>query len=606
MAIIYHGVGGGVPRKTAKIFASDAATNDVTEFGSTLAGDPTPVTDIADIQNEAYETGWRDAVISDLNYPLMGDMNAVQKVASQQIAYVLQHGVPEYDANTEYNTYDIVNNQGVLYISIQDVNKNHQLSDGNWWSVYFDPNETNAKRDIGEMVFSLLPLSSTDLHLADGSLIQNNGIYVEFCNYIADLYASGDADSCFCSEIEWQASVNTYGVCGKFVYDSVNATVRLPKVTGMVEGTLDLTALGSLVSAGLPSFTHTHSFSGTTNDENAVHTHSGTTGGMNANVTHTHYYVQSNPNYGSGVPAGDQYTGITDGTTGSANIEHGHGFTTGGENSAHQHAFSGTTNNNSTVSSIYGNSNTVQPQTIKGYYYICVANTVATNYTIQLDNIVTDLASKVDKTGDTMSGDLSIINSNPRFNGMNLTVDYEDTTTPQNEKYLIILTGTDKYAKLTGSFFNAFNTDNNFVTGFNVRRKISGTEKEGVFCACVDSTGNDFAYATSGVKQTITNWAFPSTNQTIPIVMQASGATYTSPCDGWCGVRLQGSAAGSANVYNLTADPNGHFLAIFAFYNAGEWRGGYMPVKKGDVVMFEYFNLHFITGDMFWLPAVGG
>lgn len=35
----------------------------------------------------------------------------------------------------------------------------------------------------------------------------------------------------FTTEANWQTSVSTYGVCGKFVYDSVNNTVRLPKRT---------------------------------------------------------------------------------------------------------------------------------------------------------------------------------------------------------------------------------------------------------------------------------------------------------------------------------------------------------------------------------------
>ena len=93
MPIDYQGNGGGVPRKTAKIFASNAANNDITEFGSTLHNNTTYTTDIADIQNSYYEEGWRQAVISNKNYPLMGDMNGIQKTFSQQIAYLFQYGI---------------------------------------------------------------------------------------------------------------------------------------------------------------------------------------------------------------------------------------------------------------------------------------------------------------------------------------------------------------------------------------------------------------------------------------------------------------------------------------------------------------------------------
>ena len=373
MTIIYSGSGGGVPRKTAKIFASDADSADVTEFGSTLAGSTVTTSDIADIQNSAFETGWRDAVISDLNYPLLGDMNGVQKVASQQIAYTLQHGVPEWDSGTEYYTYDIVAKDAVLYVSLVDNNTNHGVSDTNYWAVYYDPNDTKAKRNIGELVFSLLPLSSTDLHLCDGALIQNNGIYIEFCQWIASLYNDADHtyDNCFCSEADWQTSVSTYGVCGKFVYDSINATVRLPKLTGMVEGTLSLSAITDLVTAGLPAFTHTHGFSGTTGNEKATHTHSGTTGAMNSNASHAHTYGRLNFSPTAASPGSSGFLTKTDtGTTDATNIDHSHNFTSGAESVAHQHDISGTTGNNSAVSGVYGNSTTVQPQTIKGFYYI--------------------------------------------------------------------------------------------------------------------------------------------------------------------------------------------------------------------------------------------
>ncbi len=61
----------------------------------------------------------------------------------------------------------------------------------------------------------------------------------------------------FTDEPQWQSSVSTYGSCGKFVYDSTNNTVRLPKVSDILQGTTDLTALGDLVASGLPQHTHT-------------------------------------------------------------------------------------------------------------------------------------------------------------------------------------------------------------------------------------------------------------------------------------------------------------------------------------------------------------
>lgn len=139
MSIDYQGSGGGIPRKTAKIFASNATNNDVTVFGSTKANNTQYTDDIAFIQNSAFETGWRNAVISKKNYPLMGDMNGVQRTFSQQIAYMLQHGIPQWDSATIYYTYDIVNVSGVLYICTIDENVNNNPTTLSGWAVYYDP-----------------------------------------------------------------------------------------------------------------------------------------------------------------------------------------------------------------------------------------------------------------------------------------------------------------------------------------------------------------------------------------------------------------------------------------------------------------------------------
>ena len=88
-------------------------------------------------------------------------------------------------------------------------------------------------------------MTDAGLHLLDGTLLPY-GIYKEFIDYIADLYTENPSANYFCTESEWQTSVNTYGVCGKFVYDSTNNTVRLPKVTGKIDGTTDINALGDL------------------------------------------------------------------------------------------------------------------------------------------------------------------------------------------------------------------------------------------------------------------------------------------------------------------------------------------------------------------------
>lgn len=210
-------------------------------------------------------------------------------------------------------------------------------------------------RNIGEIVTSTIPLSDAGLHLLDGSLIQGSGSYSAFVTYIASLVS--DYPDLFETEANWQQSVTTYGVCGKFVYDSVNNTVRLPKITGFVEGTTSLTALGDLIQAGLPNIT-------------------GELYGMTKIC-----WGQSNKT--------DIIT-----QTGALRRHDVNGVYTGGSESATRG--NGFTFDASLSNSIYGNSSTVQPQAIKVLYYIVLATSAKTQIEVDIDEIAADLNTKAD------------------------------------------------------------------------------------------------------------------------------------------------------------------------------------------------------------------
>lgn len=204
-------------------------------------------------------------------------------------------------------------------------------------------------RNIGEIVYSSLPLTDAGLHLLDGSLILGGGIYQGFIDYIADLYTQDPTAKYFTTEALWQTAVTTYGVCGKFVYDSVNNTVRLPKVTGIIEGTVDASALGDLVEAGLPNITGA-----------AVLLNGGNSG--------------DGAIYVKGVST---VTNVADGSNTYCRLN-----TMGFDASR--------------SSSIYGNSSTVQPQTIKCFVYIVIANSSKTEIQVDIDEVATDLNGKAD------------------------------------------------------------------------------------------------------------------------------------------------------------------------------------------------------------------
>lgn len=240
-------------------------------------------------------------------------------------------------------------------IATKDATTLYFLSDVG--KIYFGDtlisNNSNGK-NIGELVYSSLPQTDAGLHLLDGALIQGSGSYSAFVDYIADLYTANPMANYFTDETTWQNTVTQYGVCGKFVYDSTNNTVRLPKVTGIIEGTIDITALGDLIEAGLPNITGTPTLFGDF--------------------------------LGTGY-GGDDYSGAFHiWSNGSANLAGGNGWMN------YRTDFAA-----SRSSSIYkDNFNKVQPQTIKCFVYIVIANSTKTDIQVDIDEIATDLNGKAD------------------------------------------------------------------------------------------------------------------------------------------------------------------------------------------------------------------
>ena len=256
-----------------------------------------------------------------------------------------------------------------------------------------DVANTGSGRNIGETVFSLIPLSDAGLHLLDGSLLNVGGIYDEAITKIAALKSSNPA--LFVTEENWQQSVTTYGVCGKFVYTE-GVSLRLPKVTGFVEGTLDATALGDLVEAGLPDLTAYWNVTGTYAKDTAV----------------------------SGAAARYHVSDWDYQTVASSNI-----------------ALASPYLEASRQNPLYGNSTTVQPQAIKGYLYMVVATSVKTDIQVDIDQIATDLNGKADTnlsnlsaTGKTKVAHLAMPSDN-----------YVDLTPPQTGADYVFTAPADGY-----------------------------------------------------------------------------------------------------------------------------------------------------------------
>ena len=185
-------------------------------------------------------------------------------------------------------------------------------------------------RYVGEIFQSALPIEDSRVALLDGHKIYESEGYGSFIQYITSLALLYPQLSC--TEDEWQLSDTTYGECGKFVIGEDG--VRLPKIVSFVQGLSSLQDLATLVEAGLPNITGNTIVKALSDRGNTiVNTPSGA-----FEEDGTYCYINGGSNYTFQCRAGNMDA--------------------------------------SRCSSVYGNSTTVQPQSIRYPYYIVLATGV--------------------------------------------------------------------------------------------------------------------------------------------------------------------------------------------------------------------------------------
>lgn len=247
-----------LPRVTNKLFAENAATDDIGQFGSANAGTKLNTSDVTTIQAlPAWKEGWKPAVVGENRYPAMQERNGVDKVFSYQIDYMLQQGIPEWDAGTTYYLNSFCQVGGVIYKSMQDENINHSPADDSE-GTYWTPLETGGGLEVCDIGMSLYIDETKGLRRwLNGQIVainQNTQGFLTRLKKIVALYPS-----LLTTEENWQAAktLSDYGQVGKFVFNYAEdektvESVRLPAVVN-VQGLLDLQNLGMTVEAGLPN-----------------------------------------------------------------------------------------------------------------------------------------------------------------------------------------------------------------------------------------------------------------------------------------------------------------------------------------------------------------
>lgn len=330
-------------RLTGKVFAGDANLTDLGVFGSAKDQNPTNPTGTnteEQIQADtAYEKGWTEGVVTTKNFPPMEEVNGVLRTISYQACYLLQEGIPAYDANTNYSATSVVKsvNGNILtfYVSQQDDNKGNSLSDTTCWQ----PAVFQGASRVGDVQFTLnygaLPNKCIELM---GQTVPIDE-YGELHSIYLDTYNDGTEP------------------VGEF---------RLPNFTGKTIYGATTVGNSPYLAAGLPSI------SASTNTVQN-HTHS-----INSSGAHTHTTEKAGNHRHSSRRTSDEDDGGGRFTSGEANTdaaiytdyagEHSHSISSSG---AHTHTTQGAGQHNHTVTftfganGIYGNSTTVQPPAIK-------------------------------------------------------------------------------------------------------------------------------------------------------------------------------------------------------------------------------------------------
>ena len=149
-----------------KLFGGTAGSNQMGKFGSLAAGTPEYlndiVNDVGEIQDLGnFEGGWYSAVMGN-NSPAIQDRNSLDFLAFYQIAYLMQNGVPEWNAETDYYIDSMCKVDGVIYVSKTDSNLNNDpVSDYENWKVYRTASELLILQNMSTREWTINTVSLT-------------------------------------------------------------------------------------------------------------------------------------------------------------------------------------------------------------------------------------------------------------------------------------------------------------------------------------------------------------------------------------------------------------------------------------------------------------
>lgn len=180
-------------RKTFLQFGSTAnPASEIGQFGSYAA--PVYSNDIAVLQaGTAWARGWFAETIA-TNRPFIQDFNAIDYVFSYMLAYMLEMGIPEYDASTIYYKDSFIQVAGQIYISLTDSNTgNTPASSPSNWQPGIGSKNTESSGVIKMFAGSIAP---TGYLICDGQAVSRT-TYAALFAICSITYGAGDGSTTF-------------------------------------------------------------------------------------------------------------------------------------------------------------------------------------------------------------------------------------------------------------------------------------------------------------------------------------------------------------------------------------------------------------------------
>jgi len=179
--------------------------------------------------------------------------------------------------------------------------------------------------------------------------------------------------------------------------------------------------------------------------------------------------------------------------------------------------------------------------------------------------------------------------------GISNRASYTKGVVPQEVSSCNFMT-TDVNGDWTGSFENYADTNGNVIQQMALA-KPDGSGNFAAFQIGYDPQSNEFASASNGVRNSITNWSMPSTTAST-LTLGASGASYTAPANGY--VRIDGTLDVVGGYVELIQD---YIDSTVQTPASGNYTRQFIPVRKGSFVV-NYAG--FTAAAFIFIYAVGG